>query len=70
MDMANPTLKLRKRRRLRLAVATGTVVVAVLVVVLLRPLASCFAMPFPVAAVAPRFATHRCAAAARAASYW
>lgn len=36
MDMANPTLKLRKRRRLRLSVAAGAVVVAILVVVLLR----------------------------------
>ena len=36
MDMANPTLKLRKRRRLRLTVAAGVVIVAALVVLLLR----------------------------------
>ena len=36
MDMANPTLKLRKRRRLRLALATVAVVGAALVVLLLR----------------------------------
>jgi HlyD family secretion protein len=36
MDMANPTLKLRKRRRLRLTVAGGAVLVAVLVVLVLR----------------------------------
>ena len=36
MDMANPTLKLRKRRRLQLTVAAGAVVVVALVVVLLR----------------------------------
>ncbi len=36
MDMANPTLKLRKRRRLRLTVAAVAVVVVALTVLLLR----------------------------------
>ncbi|MBN8948337.1 MAG: HlyD family efflux transporter periplasmic adaptor subunit [Rhodanobacter sp.] len=36
MDMANPTLKLRKRRRLRLLAAAAVVLVAMLVTVLLR----------------------------------
>jgi len=36
MDMANPTLKLRKRRRLRMIVATAGALVAALVVLLLR----------------------------------
>lgn len=36
MDMANPTLKLRKRRRLRLTAAVGAVLIAILVVALLR----------------------------------
>ncbi|MEO8779651.1 MAG: HlyD family efflux transporter periplasmic adaptor subunit [Rhodanobacter sp.] len=36
MDMANPTLKLRRRRRLGLTLAVGAVLIAVMVVVLLR----------------------------------